>query len=320
MGRLRGYSIELILVAILGLAVAFFGYLGWGLINPGGDQEFSGERALALVADQMAYGPRTAGSEDADEMGDWLIAELRSMGWDVVIQPFPVTLSVTETVSARNIIAIRGDGGSGQPVALLGTHYDTRLAADADPEPARRQQPVPGANGGGSGVAVLLELARTLDVAASQHVVCLAFFDAEDNRGLPGWQEPLGSARFLMAQSDIPRCANPRFAVLIDAVGGREQRIALPTGANPGLSGQLWRMADALGYGESIVAEVIAQGPSFVDAFLEAGIPTVAMIDTGYPYWHTTLDTADKLSASSLARIGQLMELWLEQGAPFTEP
>ena len=135
---MRAYRIELILVLILGMAVGFFGYLGYGLLNPQeATREFSGDRAHARVSEQLAYGPRSAGSEASDRMGDWLIDELRGMGWDVVIQPYPVTVAPTETLTARNIIAIRDGPMPDSPVAIVGTHYDTRLVADADADPAR---------------------------------------------------------------------------------------------------------------------------------------------------------------------------------------
>ena len=36
------------------------------------------------------------------------------------------------------------------------------------------------------------------------------------------------------------------------------------------------------------------------------------IIDFEYPYWHTTQDTADKVSAESLGRIGHVLEVFLE--------
>ena len=62
----------------------------------------------------------------------------------------------------RNVIAKKGEG----PVVMLGTHYDTRPLADERPL-RDRSEPVLGANDGGSGMAVLLELARVLDASAT---------------------------------------------------------------------------------------------------------------------------------------------------------
>jgi glutaminyl-peptide cyclotransferase len=46
--------------------------------------------------------------------------------------------------------------------------------------------------------------------------------------------------------------------------------------------------------------------------FAQRGIPAVDVIDFDYPYWHTTQDTPDKVSAGSLERVGRVLEVWLE--------
>src|SRR5205814_8577145 len=76
----------------------------------------------------------------------------------------------------RNVI---GKAAVGQgPLELIGAHYDTRPRANMDP--TNPSAPVPGANDGASGVAVLLELARTLDKAKLKNEGWLAFLDADD--------------------------------------------------------------------------------------------------------------------------------------------
>jgi Zn-dependent M28 family amino/carboxypeptidase len=47
--------------------------------------------------------------------------------------------------------------------------------------------------------------------------------------------------------------------------------------------------------------------------FRERGIPAIDIIDFDYPYWHTTQDTADKVSAESLERVGRTLEAFLEK-------
>src|SRR4051812_12299884 len=159
--RLRLYSIELVLVFILAAAVIYFGFLGYGLLTPAFVVEpFSGDHALSDVKKQVDFGDRSTGSSSNIKMGDWLIDELRLLGWDVVVQPFVAP----DNHSARNIIAIRSPSPSPARTAMLITHYDTRMYADRDENAANHVQATPGANDGASGTAVLLELARTLDV------------------------------------------------------------------------------------------------------------------------------------------------------------
>ena len=129
-------------MGVLVAAVAFFGYLGYGLLRPEIINEpFSGEKALANAEKLLAFGPRATGTESSLQTGDWLVEQLRLMGWDVVIQPFRC-----RTLSGRNILAVRSHSKPGSPVAMLTTHYDTRLVADRDPDPANRKRPTPGAN------------------------------------------------------------------------------------------------------------------------------------------------------------------------------
>lgn len=45
--------------------------------------------------------------------------------------------------------------------------------------------------------------------------------------------------------------------------------------------------------------------------FIEAGIPSVDIIDFDYPYWHTSQDTSDKTSADSLRIVGETVATWL---------
>jgi len=82
--------------------------------------------------------------------------------------------------------------GQGKPWIILGAHFDSRLWADHDPDRSRRRQPVPGANDGASGVAVLLELARVIPRDLGKRIE-LVMLDAEDNGEIPGWKWCLGS-------------------------------------------------------------------------------------------------------------------------------
>lgn len=310
MQRIRAYSIELILISALLAAVGFFGYLGYGLLRPDVVNEaFSGERALANVRSQLDFGPRITGTEVSLRMGDWLVEQLRLLGWDVVIQPF----TINEQVQGRNIVAVRSPSQPGAPVALLVTHYDTRLVADADPDPARQQTPSPGANAGASGPAILLELARTLNVDASGHTVCLAFFDAEANAGLPGWDAHIGSRLFVESlPGSVPRCAAPRFVVGVDQAGAINQRFFQNEAGDPALNAALWGVADNLELGARFPDQSRPMPLSVTTVFTDSA--TADIMSTDYPYRATLADTLDKLSADTLGATGLLLETWLESG------
>ena len=313
--RIRLYSIELVLITLLAAAVAYFGYLGYGLLAPNLVLvPFSGASALLYAEQQVAYGDRTTGSKASRQLESWLVDELRAMGWDVIIQPFVVD----GPVEARNIIAVRGNGPSSEPVAILSTHYDTRLFADRDPDAVNHIQSTPGANAGASGVAVLLELARTLDVPATGHTVCLAFFDAEENGGIPGWEDALGSAHFIQQlDSDIGRCRSPRFAAYLDMVGGVDQRLYAINPSEDSLKSGIWLVADDLGYAAWHASDTVDAGVNAGTRFGDAGVPVLTITGNDYPHRFTMQDSVDKLDALSLERIGRTLKLWLEQGAAF---
>lgn len=313
MQRIRTYSIELILIGALLASVAFFGYLGLGLLRPDVVNEpFSGEKTLANVSRQLDFGPRITGTETSLRMGDWLIEQLRLIGWDVVIQPF----TINEQLQGRNIVAVRSPSSKpGAPVVLLATHYDTRLVADADPDPERQQSPIPGANAGASGTAILLELARSLDIEATQHTVCLAFFDAEANAGLPGWDANIGSQLFVESlPGSVPRCASPRFVVGVDQAGAIDQRFFQNEAGDASLNASLWRTAANLELGARFPNQGRPMPLTSTAAFAAAGIPTADLMSTDYPYRATMADTIDKLSAETLEVVGLVLETWLESG------
>jgi len=338
---LKSYWIELVLVGVLALAVGFFGYLGYGLVTAQTEAEiYSGERALSAAAKQVEFGPRIVGTSPNAEVQDWLIAELQSAGWYPVRQTFylpvpvdempPTTVFTTTATSntpsdltmvmGNNIIAISDAiTETDQPVGWLVTRYDTRLWADADPDPANQQVPVPGANGGASGPAMLIQLAHTLDRAATGHKICLVLLDGEANQGLPGWGEMTGIDHYLQGLTEhLSPCKDPRFAVVLDLVGSEDQQISMAKNSNPSLSSVIFGFAAELGHDDVISSEQKWEIPGAHEALIANGIPTVALIDYDYPQRATTEDTIDKLSADSFASIGETLTAWLEAGAPFT--
>lgn len=270
-----------------------------GTPQPSGPDTFTGDLAYPWVTRQCDFGYRITGTEAHQKTGDMIIEELRDLGWDVREQTFAYM-----DVTARNILAWKGDG----PAVLVGAHYDTRRAADQE-DPST---PVMGANDGASGVAVLLELARALDWETVDNRVYLAFFDVEDNGRLDGWDWIVGST--YMAEHWGEAGESPLQAmVLVDMIGDADQQVYYERNSHPDLSRALWAIAAELGYTDRIIPEYKHSMLDDHIPFVRAGIPAVDMIDFDYPYWHTTQDTPDKVSAESLEAIGRTLEVWLEK-------
>lgn len=267
--------------------------------RPAGPATFQGDLAYEHVLAQMEFGPRITGTAEHTAAGDYIVGELRARGWEVEIQPF-----VYQATSARNFIA-KANLGRG-PVLILGAHYDTRRRADQDAQ--NPTAPVPGANDGASGVAVLLELARSVDLESVPYEVWLAFFDAEDNGNLDGWDWIAGSS--YMADN---LTVTPVAMILVDMIGDADQQIYFDQNSDPELSARVWRTAASLGYDEYFLP--VARYAMIDDhiPFARRGIPSIDIIDFDYPYWHTTADTADKVSAASLEHVGRTLETFLEE-------
>jgi Iap family predicted aminopeptidase len=259
---------------------------------------FDGLRAYGDVLTQVAFGARTPGSEGHAKIQKWMRDELVEAGWQVEVQA-----SEASGHRIENIIAKRKDE---HPRIIIGAHYDSRMFADNDPDPSLRTTAVAGANDGASGVAVLLELARTLPPDSAD--VWLVFFDAEDNGNIEGWDWILGSREFV--QNNPFR---PRAVVIVDMIGDADLNIYKEINSNPALTNEIWETAKSLGYENKFIPEFKHSMIDDHKPFLEAGIPAIDIIDFDYPYWHTTQDTPDKVSAESLEIVGRTLWTWVTQ-------
>ena len=261
------------------------------------NQGFSGSRAMSDVAYQVSMGPRIPGSKGHAEIIPWLVDELNQFGWQADVQN-----GVYQDQPIKNIVAKRGSGGKW---IVLGAHYDTRIFADKDSNPEMRNQPVPGANDGASGVAVLLELSRVIPKDLPLEI-WIVFFDAEDNGNISGWEWILGSRYFV---SQLER--KPDAMILVDMVGDKDLNIFMEANSDSQLKKEIWQQAENLGYKDYFIPH---NRYAILDdhiPFIEVGVPSVDIIDFSYPHYHTTSDTLDKVSAQSLEIVGNTILEWL---------
>jgi hypothetical protein len=261
-------------------------------------QLFDGQRAYQSVVDQVAMGSRITGTAPHWALGEVIMGTLNANGWQTRTQPFDY-----KGVTGRNLVGTKGSQFS--DVIILGAHYDTRRFADQDP--IRPTDPVPGANDGASGVAVLLELSRVLDVTASRKQIWLVFFDAEDNGDLNGWEWIVGSTRFANSLTITPSAV-----IVVDMIGDADQEIWLERTSYQPLANEIWDTAHKLGYGS-----YFRKLPrwSMIDdhtSFVNRGFRAINIIDFDYAHWHKTSDTPDKISAPSLERVGRTLQSWLQ--------
>jgi len=288
------------MLAVSLIAVVLVSILVWqlGSFAPSQNVTFDGERAYRHVIAQMEFGPRIPGTEGNRKAGDYIAEQLKQTGWAVEFQEFGYM-----NTPIRNIIG-RANPEKG-PIIILGAHYDTRRWADQDP--AQSTEPVPGANDGASGVAVLLELARVLDLSKVHHEIWLVFFDAEDNGYIERWNWLVGST--YMAET---LRVQPEAMILLDMIGDSDQQIYYEVNSDHALSERIWTVASQLGYGDHFIPQARWQIIDDHIPFAKRGIPAIDIIDFDYPYWHTINDTTDKVSPDSLERVGRTLQMFLE--------
>ncbi len=286
-----------------------------------------GARAQARVAFQVAAGARVPGSAAHARILEWLAGELTRLGGRVERQAFTDS-SLGRPLALTNVIARFepaaapggarqvGSGRAGAPGIVLCAHWDSRAWADQDPDPAFRAQPVPGANDGASGVAVLLEVAELMRHRPPPLPVDLVFFDGED-QGRAG--EPqgfcLGAAHYARqlgttgsgrwrpscstwwgtgTSRSTPRCSRPERAANLVALVLEGARV---TGARQFKPDPRY----------SIMDDHIP--------LLDAGVPAVDIIDFDYPAWHTHRDLPDQTSPASLAAVARVAA-WIVYRSP----
>ncbi len=273
-------------------------------------QRFDAAQAMRWVEFQVAAGPRVPGTPAHRAIADWLEKELRARADSVEVQSFTHVTAAHDTLRLRNIIARYRPSDPDR--VLYVTHWDTRPIAESDPDPAKRKLPIPGANDGASGTAMLLEVADALKQTPPSVGVDLLFVDGEDWGSFDAadsLKDVLIGSRFFAEH--LPAGYRPLFAVLWDMVGGRDQKIYQEGNSldgAPEVVERVWRAAGELGLGDMFRP---LNGGYITDdhvPLLEKGIRAIDVIGfENYSRWHhTSQDTIDKMSASTLADVGRL--------------
>ncbi len=281
---------------------------------------FNADSTYASIVTQCDFGPRVPGSQAHTRCGDYIVAAFQKLGLTVTEQRARVSGWDGQPLDCRNIIA------AFKPAArdriLICTHWDSRPWADHDPDKANHRKPVPAANDGASGVAVMLEIARQLRTQQPAIGVDFICFDCEDG-GTPEWAESeddettwcLGSQYW--AKNQHYKDVAPRYAVLLDMVGGQEARFCYEGHSlryAQAVVDKVWNAAERAGYASSFPRE---DGGYITDDHVprpQAGLPPVDSMPfygnpaTGFcPTWHTVSDTPEHIDKNALKAAGQTL-------------
>lgn len=281
---------------------------------------FNPDTAYDFVAQQVAFGPREPNSAAHKACGEWIVATLKRLGAKVYEQDFVATAYNGTKLQSKNII------GSFNPEnkqrILLCAHWDTRHISDSETDPDKRKMPVMGADDGGSGVGVLLEIARILNQDSLKLGVDLIFFDAEDY-GAPSEESDGTSESWCLGSqywSRTPHVNGYRaeFGILLDMVGSKSPRFTkegTSMAYAPALMDKVWSMAASLGYG-SFFDPTQTSGVTDDHLFINriAKIPTIDIINRDLSttsrfgkHWHTQNDTMDVIGKGTLKAVGQVV-------------
>ena len=267
--------------------------------------QFDQHTALSYVERQLAFGYRIPNTEGHRQTGDWILERLRATADTVEVQAFTHVTVDGDTLALRNFIG-RFRPESSERVLML-AHWDTRPYSDNAQNLGDRSLPVPGANDGASGVAVLLAVADQLALEPPVYGVDLLFVDGEDYGDFIEDKDVLLGSRYFAA--NLPAGYQPLFAVLFDMIGDRDLSIEQEWHSvqrTPEVVERVWRAANQLGHGDVFVDRVGAAVTDDHLPLLDAGIRAIDVIDFEYPYHHTPQDTLDKVSAESLRIVGEV--------------
>lgn len=263
-------------------------------------------KLMPFIEQQMQLGPRTPGSDAHTQFIALTVSFLEEAGWTV-----QSNAERYQGKTVQNIVAERGiENKEGQWI-VIGAHFDSRIQADQEKLPANRHKPVPAANDGASGVAVLMGLAKTLPQMDDKRIT-LAFFDAEDQGNLMGWPDWCLGSRLLAEQyGSLER--KPDAVIVVDMIGDSDLNIYRERNSDKELTDKLFSIAKKLGYSKQFIdQEKYAMYDDHMP-FIEQGIPAVDLIDFDYPWWHTLGDTADKISEESLQAVYNVLLEYLNE-------
>ena len=269
---------------------------------------FDGQAAMELVHRQVSFGPRVPGTAGHDAQRAWMLALLDSIGASVAVDTFAHVTTAGDSLTLYNI-GVRFRPDATRRILLL-THWDTRPTSDEADDSAARATPVPGANDGASGTAILLELASMMARTPPPLGVDLLFVDGEDY-GPSAEDMFLGAHRYA---SRLDATDRPVYGLLLDLVGDADPRFEieeLSAQAAPVVVRKVWEAAERLGYAQFFPNTVGARVIDDHVTLIEAGLPTANLIDFVYGpdnrYWHTPDDTSENVSAATLGMVGEVV-------------
>lgn len=274
--------------------------------------KFDKNKAYEYVEKQLAFGHRIPGTPEHVATKDWYVSQLKEAGAKVEVQEFKSSFLRKKDMPSYNVIASFNSDHAKR--VMLAAHWDSRLIAEKDPDEAKRDQPIMGADDGATGVAVLLEIANIIKANPIDLGIDIVLFDAEDQGETNGdnmtWC--LGS-QYWGKNPHIPNY-KAKFGILLDMVGAENARFG-HEGFSKSSAGQvmnkIWKLAQGMGYTDYF--QDYDSGQVMDDHYhvmVQRQFPMVDIINMpdGFgKYHHTHDDNIDIISKRSLKVVGQVV-------------
>lgn len=283
---------------------------------------FNADSAYGFIVDQVDFGPRVPGTEAHEKCALWLTDKLKSYGGEVIVQNFKTRTYDKVARSGQNIIA-SFNKEAGKRILLM-AHWDTRPFADHDDNPDNYSTPIDGANDGGSGVGVLIEMARQFSVKSPNVGVDIVLFDLEDwgpphEMQITYDEENWGLGSQYWAQNPHEYGYSASFGILLDMVGAENiefRREYHSEREAKFIVDLVWNTAYDLGYRNVFIDEPggqITDDHYFVNKY--ARIPSIDIIHLDpnsknrsfFDQWHTVDDRIEFINKQSLQITGDVL-------------
>jgi hypothetical protein len=279
---------------------------------------FNAKRSMQYLEALCKIGPRISGTEGMTKQQELLEKHFKDLGGKITWQRFTAKQrSVRKAVDMANLIVSFYPERDRRVIVC--SHYDTRPIADQEPNRRRWREPFVSANDGGSGVALMMELAHHMKGLKTTVGVDFVFFDGEEyiyDRDDDVYF--FGSKHFGSEYKKERRASKKRYtaAVLLDMVGGKTASFPIEKNswsyAAP-LVREVWGIAAELkcrsfntGFSKfEVLDDHIALN--------NAGIPAIDVIDFDYAHWHRLTDVPKNCAPEPLDQVARVVSVWIQR-------